>query len=433
MTFLEMTAQAIAPAKVVPVGLDRADEALELESLVWSERFTARQAEAFRTKLDFDRTFGVEAPTTGGPVLAALASAWGFDTSVPGGRAFAGGLSNVGVRPGFRRRGFLRALMAAHFEDCLNRGEPMSMLFASEAPIYGRFGYGQAGRAAALSIPKGAALRAVDFGAAGQVDIAVETADYSSHCGVVEEVNRAAGFGAAARPGWTAAVTEGARQASFLDQSPADGLAEPSRILIARRAGHAVGYALFRRDGKWDGSVPSATLEISEFEAADGGGAYAMWAELLSADLVKTIQTPRLPLDDPLFAWLEDWRVARPRLSDHEYVRLLRVGAALEARRYAAPLELRLAVRDQQYQHNTGVWRLSGGPDGASAERISSNADEPSDLTLGVRELGALYLGGVGAAFLSDAGLIRESTPGAALVLGRAFRGDRQPFTPHSF
>jgi predicted acetyltransferase len=432
MTFLQEAREAIAPARLIQPGPDRIDELFELESLVWSERPTKSAADLYSSKLDWDRTIAVEVPTTDGPVLGGLATSWGFDMPTPGGRLDVAGLTHVGVRPGFRRRGFLRALIAGHFDACRARGEAVSALFASEPAIYGRFGYGVASRAVWLTVPRGAALRPVDFGGAGDVEILIETADYSRHAAPVQEILQAVGHGSDPRPGWTTYVTEGTRRGRFTDDSPAQALEEPLRILIARRASRPVGYALFRRDGKWADHVPAATLEISGFEAADASAAHAMWSELLATDLVESIRTPPLPLDDPLLTWLVDWRTARPRMIDLEHVRLLDVRAALEARRYPVPVDIRISVTDSLAPDNQRVWRLVGGPDAAAVTAVDG-PEGPADVALDVRELGALYLGGATAATLLDAGLIHELTPGGALALGRAFRGDREPGTPNEF
>src|SRR5438105_12702369 len=72
------------------------------------------------------------------------AGAFPLDLSVPGGSLPCGGVTLVGVYPTHRRRGALRALMRAQLDDIHERGEPISALWASEAPIYGRYGYGLA-------------------------------------------------------------------------------------------------------------------------------------------------------------------------------------------------------------------------------------------------------------------------------------------------
>ena len=57
----------------------------------------------------------------------------------------------VGVMPSHRRRGILTQLMRRELDDALGSGEPLSILWASEEPIYGRFGYGVATFKAAIS------------------------------------------------------------------------------------------------------------------------------------------------------------------------------------------------------------------------------------------------------------------------------------------
>jgi predicted acetyltransferase len=440
--------------------LDRLGEVQELEELIWAERWLTSSRQRFGAKLDFGRTFGVEAPdgiVPRGARLAAMASAWAFDTLVPGGRVAAGGLTHVGVRPGCQRRGYLRALVAAHFEDCLARGEPISMLFASEMPIYGRFGYGLASRAAILRLRRGAALRPSGL---ERLPVSVEPASFETHGPVVDQIAQEVGDSPAARPGWVADATEGMRRERFADNEPADTLLEPLRMALAWRDGRPRGYALFRREVKWHDAVPDGTARVAVFEAAEPAAAHSLWAELAGLPLVGTVETPLLALDDPLFAWLEDWRAAHPTIVDAQHVRILDLAAALTARTYAQPLDLRIAVDDPLLEANSGVWRLVGGPDGAEVERVgeaagrdrtgsdaSGEADsdkaggavQPSestdnaDVALDIRELGALYFGAWRPAAFADAGLVRERTPGAALALGRAFAADREPATPRGF
>src|SRR5580765_8123451 len=70
------------------------------------------------------------------------AASFPFRLAVPGGELAAGGVTWVGVLPSHRRRGILRQLMQGQLDDLRERGEPLAILWASEAAIYGRFGYG---------------------------------------------------------------------------------------------------------------------------------------------------------------------------------------------------------------------------------------------------------------------------------------------------
>src|SRR5438093_12716393 len=67
-----------------------------------------------------------------------------FRLTVPGGELAAGGVTWVAVMPSHRRMGILTQLMRRELDDIHQRGEPLAVLWASEAAIYGRFGYGLA-------------------------------------------------------------------------------------------------------------------------------------------------------------------------------------------------------------------------------------------------------------------------------------------------
>ena len=86
-----------------------------------------------------DRSFGA----FDGDQLVGTISAFSFDVTVPGNRTLPmGGTTVVAVRPTHRRRGILRRMIEVHLDDVRRRAEPLAGLWASEASIYGRFGYG---------------------------------------------------------------------------------------------------------------------------------------------------------------------------------------------------------------------------------------------------------------------------------------------------
>ena len=97
------------------------------------------------------------------------AGAFTYRLSVPGGSIPAGGVTVVGVLPTHRRRGVLTAMMRAQLADSRARGEAAAYLWASEATIYGRFGYGLASRIGAISLARDRAVFAVPFESRGNV------------------------------------------------------------------------------------------------------------------------------------------------------------------------------------------------------------------------------------------------------------------------
>ena len=69
------------------------------------------------------------------------------------------------------------------------------------------------------------------------------------------------------------------------------------------------------------------------------------------------------------------------------------------------------------------------GPGGATVEP----SDDRPHLSLGIREVGAAYLGGTSLASLATAGLVREHDADAVAALTAAFGWPRPPFCPDFF
>jgi predicted acetyltransferase len=135
-------------------------------------------------------------------------------------------------------------------------------------------------------------------------------------------------------------------------------------------------------------------------------------------DLVGRVTARRRPVDEPLRWRLADARHLRVvELNDRLYVRLLDVPAALEARGYRRDGRLVLEVLppadqlDGQSDAAPGRWVLEAGPDGATCRR--ARRGEEAELRLGVRDLGALYLGGFRPSELAAGGRIEELRAGS--------------------
>jgi predicted acetyltransferase len=155
----------------------------------------------------------------------------------------------------------------------------------------------------------------------------------------------------------------------------------------------------------------------------------ALWDFLTSIDLTSKLTFNNRPADDPVQHLVSDIRRCLFGFRDGLHVRLVDVAAALAARTYSAPVDVVLDVEDAFCPWNTGRWRLTGDPKGASCERTA----EPAELTLSVRDLGVAYLGGYGLPALAAAGLVRELRPGALAEASTAFRSGLEPWLPHGF
>jgi predicted acetyltransferase len=116
-------------------------------------------------------------------------------------------------------------------------------------------------------------------------------------------------------------------------------------------------------------------------------------------------------------------------MGDALWLRLVDLPKALAGRRYAREGRLVLQVRDPFCSWNEGRYELEGGPDGAECRPT----DADPDVSLGAADVGAVYLGGVRFATLSQAGRVFEDRPGAVARADGMFAWDPPPWCPHMF
>ncbi|GAA5029219.1 hypothetical protein GCM10025738_08090 [Microbacterium fluvii] len=151
------------------------------------------------------------------------------------------------------------------------------------------------------------------------------------------------------------------------------------------------------------------TVEVAALMAETDDASAALWRFLLQLDLVAEVRAGELAVDEALLWMIADQRAATVTVTDHHYVRILDVPAALTARRYARPGVFALDVHDPL---GIGGGRFLLRIDAEGAASVDPlTGDAPTDavgVSLGTAELSALYLGGVSAIALAAAGRLRS-------------------------
>lgn len=372
-----------------------------------------------RRWLDWERNFGF----TAGDRWVATSGANARVMTVPGGTVPTAGVTVVTVAPDFRRRGLLTAMMKHQLEDVAHRKEPVALLWASEALIYGRFGYGSCAPMLSLSGQTRSTrfLDHVDLG-----DGWAEEVEQSAALDLIRPVRERLlpdRPGALDRPDvWW--------ERQLFDPTVRRNGASGFRYVVHRTsAGDIDGYAQFRIKGDWDRHGPAGQVRISELEAS-GAARAALWRYLLDLDLVRTFDMDEAPLDEPLRYLVADQRAIRTEVSDGTYARIVDVPRALEARRYATDLDVVIGLTDPIFAKNQGNFRIEAA---AGEHARITRARRKPDLTMNIRELGAIYLGGVSLRALHGAGLVAERAEGSVAAITRAFEWDRLPFCPDHF
>jgi len=378
--------------------------------------------------IDWDRARGVEvADAKIAPVgtLVGCHSSHPYEMRLPGGGTVAtSGLTWVGVHSGHRRRGLLTTMIDDHFARALGRGEVVSTLFAAEAQIYQRFGYGLAAQTLAMDTGRGIALRELPGSDELRIDFA--NADITVHAPVVRAV-----LARSTRPGTHATVSETLMRDIFIDPELWREGGERLRMAVVYDAEGPAAFATFSRKGKWENGEPAGELAFWTWAAATAPSERRLFAVVSDLDLVAKVKARNIAPDAPLTLLVKDIRGAHFAVRDNLWVRLLDIPQSLAARSYAADADVTLSLTDAQIKANNGLWRLriAGGTAHASKER---SATALGDVTMSVQELSAAYLGGVTIASLANAGLV-TGAPHAVATLSAAFAGDMKPASALNF
>ena len=334
-------------------------------------------------------------------------------------------ITGVTVRTSHRRRGLLRRMMSEDLALAKGKGIAIAALTASEASIYGRFGFGVATAEQSITVNTGAKFR-LDHVPVGTVEVAdpkvlLELAPqvfarvHNNQPGSIgrQEFYRQVAAGAASREGGPDPKVKVA-----LHYAPAgapDGSADTKE---GTEDSTVDGYVSYRFGG-WDKSP--ATMEIVDLVAATPAAYLELWQYLAAIDLVERITWNEAPVDNPLTWALTDPRCVKasnPR--DLLWLRILDVPQALEARRYATDGSLVLRVTDGLgLTAGTFSLEVHGG-----TARVTASAAEP-DLELDIAALSSVYLGAVNPVSLAAAGKAREHTAGAAFLAARLFAVER--------
>ncbi|WP_327137719.1 GNAT family N-acetyltransferase [Streptomyces sp. NBC_01340] len=352
------------------------------------------------------------------------AGAYSFELTLPGEILTpVSGVTAVGVLPSHRRQGVLSAMMRHQLAQLRARGEFLSVLLASEALIYRRFGYGPATYTRRLKIPRHQGALAVPR-ACGTADAPQTGSDTGTvellrraDCGeIMEEVYdryRRAQPGALSRPHRWWALRAGQPPIS-----PA-----PRHVAVHRDVdGVPDGYAGYSIG-------ESRTLTVDETIATGDSAHTALARFVLGHDLVNEVVFKHVAPDHPLRWQLADFRAAQVHDdTDWLWVRLLDVPRALTARGWFMDGELVLDVDDLFLgEHGRYLLTVRDG----KADCVPT--DREPDLSLDVSDLGSVYLGGTAPSTLVRAGHIRAHRPGAAALADALFRAERSPHCLHWF
>ena len=374
-------------------------------------------AERFLALFELDRTIAA----FDGEYIVGTAGAFSFDLTVPGGTVPMGGTTIVSVRPTHRRRGILTMMMRAHLDEVGERREPLAGLWASEAPIYGRFGYGCASDHYEVNID----ARTVTFRGdppPGSVRFAATDEAAKVVPAIYERVRPTT-------PGMLSRSDRMWTHRRFVDPEHWREGSSARRWVIYEEDGRPDGYVAFRQKENWESwESPNGKVSVVELIAATPNAHAGLWRFLTSVDLFPNVHYWNASTGDRLPWLLDNRRAVKRQLQDDLWLRIMDVPEALTGRSYPSEGRLVLRVTDQFCDWVGGTFELVVDSDGVRCAR----SDDPPDLDMDVAELGAIYLGRRLPSVLAASGRLTASQEALAMA-DAMFRSDTPSWCPEVF
>lgn len=321
-------------------------------------------------------------------------------------------VTHIGVLPSFTRRGIATELIRHQLRDFAARGEVVATLRASEATIYGRYGYGVASSSQSVEVHTARAGLRRDVGTGGRVRL-LDTAQAWELLPRIYAENRPARPGTIDRPqSWW----QGVRLRAESDPGAA-------YVAVHGEPGSESGFVRYRPidTERWFVS-DQRTIVVEDFFGPTAEAYLGLLRFLLGLDLVDRVLFWMLPLDDPLPWLVADRRAVRvTAVHDETWLRIIDVAAALSARGYGGDGAVTIAVNDSALPANSARFAIAA--DGVTV------TDRQPDVTVDVEGLGAVLLGGTTWRDLAVAGLARADDPEALTAADRLFA---VPEAPHA-
>ncbi|MEO7587137.1 MAG: GNAT family N-acetyltransferase [Arachnia sp.] len=323
-------------------------------------------------------------------------------------------INTIAVIPSHRRRGLLSEMMRRHLGAARDQGLGCAVLSASEATIYGRYGFGVATRQMDLTIDTARfRLRDDVVVAEGHIEF-VHPTFLQPHFDRITLSHQERYRGA-----------HGRVHGHFLTQTGAWDRADegPSRSLRAAvhfaADGQPDGFAVFKHKG-WETSP--VTASVMQVCSPDPAIDRALWRCLAGIDLVEKLTYDSSHPGDPLpMALVDPWAAGITGGGDAVWLRLLDLETATSERGFDADGDVTVHVVDP-LGFCDGTWQFTVRGGRGTAERT----DIKAGVSVGVDALASMWLGDRTAETLALAGRV-TGEPDAVRTLSRMLATDLPP------
>lgn len=318
-----------------------------------------------------------------------------------------GGFAGVGIAPHLRGQGLASHMMRLGLRRLRDQGFPLAGLYASNMPLYRKVGFEQAG----VRYSHQLALETIGIRREPDCPLTRVEPDDPRFRDLYAAWASDGNLDRNEAIWWRSQRVRGEDQIHAYLAGPAD---TPEGYVVIAQAppGEPWGYRLTLRD----------------FVATTGRAARRIWALLGSmSTLGRTVQWNG-PALDPRVGHLPDCHAVQIGECERNFLRILDVKAALEARGYPAGIEgtLALSITDDDMAENTGDYVLE-----VTEGRGTVRPGGTGDARLDVRGLAALFSGFLTPRQLRLNGWL-DADEGTVATATRLFAGD-PPWMPDHY
>ena len=346
----------------------------------------------------------------GQPVMATSFGAFPFTIRANGRSMAMAGISVVGTRPEYRRRGLLRQIMAQAFAQQRERGQSLAGLWASQAAIYQRYGFAPAG------LNRGYAIDTADILLLeGEADTAVTRHRPDEALDAMREVYKTfiakrTGYLHRSKSLWLNSVLE-------------EGENGPVYVALVGGLDAPTGYAVYTlRAGRVRNRARPQEIKVKDLAWLDIAAYRSLWH-----DLVGRVSWANAPMDDPAESMLAEPRMLHTQDLEATWWRLVDAPAALIQRGYDVSQSLVIEISgDQLAPWNNGTWHLQTTADAAEKSQLTATSKAP-ELAISIKALTGLFSGMYKARTLANWGQINADRD----AIARADRIFATTFAPH--
>lgn len=326
------------------------------------------------------------------------------------------GVSMVGTIPVYRKLGCLRKVHERHFELLHDESKrPISILFASQAAIYQRYGYGIVSTQNSYDI----APNDIQFREQKQINPKGKLIQLrENEVEILDRIYREftlprTGYLIRDRFKWETGKLAPAAPGVVIDK------------VVYEEAGDARGYVIYTVEPYLSSAGFGHRVTIKEMAWLSISAYYSLWNHFTNMRLAQNIMWMQVPLDDPMPHLLLEPRKLNIKSGNGFLIRIVDVEKAIPMRGYGEDGELVLEVHDDAIcPWNNGTWQMTVSDSKASIKKTKKTPE----VIMNANSLAMLLFGQLSASNAARMGIIEVKKKNALIRYDRLLRTEYMPF-----